>query len=220
MASRSINYYYKGDLMPIYENKNEKGIQIRVAVSVGGKLRQKYYYPKSSEALKQDRKKANNLDTEWKFEANIIASKKKRERKEMGKSSAYVTGVSGIKMKFVVDTKKRPARGGKSKRKRKIRYYTPSFVVSGSHRNKAFCKAFNIKALGFDMAWYKAVDYLCTIKEIRSIDQLLKKKPPVEQFAVIYKWQSKQGHRIPKNRLPDEFSHNDLLEEIENYINE
>ena len=202
--------------MPIYEN--EEGTQIRVAVSVGGKLRQKYYHPKTPEALIKDRKRANLVETEWKFEANIMASDRNRRRKETGKSSAFVTGVSGIKMKFVVDTKKRPVMGAKTKRKRKVRYYTPSFVVSGSHKKKAFCKAFNIKSLGFDMAWYKAVNYLCTIKEIRSMDDLYKKKPPIEQFAVIYKWQSQQGHVIPKERLPDEFLEGDKDGELANFI--
>ncbi len=202
--------------MPIYEN--EEGSQIRVAVSVGGKLRQKYFHPKTPEALDKDRKQANQLETEWKFESNIIASERKRQRKETGKSSAFVTGVSGIKMKFVVDTKKRPVKGAKTKRKRKIRYYTPSFVVSGSHHKKAFCKAFNIKSLGFNMAWYKAVNYLCTTKEISSMDKLFKKKPPVEQFAIIYKWQSQQGHTIPKERLPDEFLEQDTKGELESFI--
>ncbi|MEE9304012.1 MAG: hypothetical protein V3U84_09510 [Thiotrichaceae bacterium] len=202
--------------MPIYEN--EKGTQIRVAVSVGGKLRQKYFHPKTPEALDKNRKAANRLETEWKFEANIIASDRKRQRKETGKSSAFVTGVSGIKMKFVVDTKKRPVQGAKTKRKRKIRYYTPSFVVSGSHNNKLFCKAFNIKALGFDMAWFRAVNYLCATKEIYSMDKLQKKRPPVEQFAVIYKWQSQQGHVIPKERLPEEFLKKDTKGELASYI--
>lgn len=202
--------------MPIYEN--EKGTQIRVAVSVGGKLRQKYFYPKTPEALDKDRKVANRLETEWKFEANIIASDRKRQRKETGKSSAFVTGVSGIKMKFVVDTKKRPVQGAKTKRKRKIRYYTPSFVVSGSHNTTVFCKAFNIKVLGFDMAWYKAVNYLCTTKKISSMDKLYKKKPPIEQFAIIYKWQSQQGHTIPKQRLPDEFLEQDTEGELTRFI--
>ena len=202
--------------MPIYEN--EEGTQIRVAVSVGGKLRQKYFHPKTPEALDKDRTAANRLEIEWKFEANIIASDRNRQRKETGKSSAFVTGVSGIKMKFVVDTKKRPVQGAKTKRKRKIRYYTPSFVVSGSHNKQAFCKAFNIKALGFDMAWFKAVNYLCNMKEISSMDKILKKKPPVEQFAVIYKWQCQQGHVIPKERLPEEFLKADSKGELVGFI--
>jgi hypothetical protein len=204
--------------MPIYEN--DKGTQIRVAVSVGGKLRQKYYHPTSPEMLKRDRKKAKELELEWKFEANIIAAERKRQRKETGKSSAYVTGVSGIKMKFLVDTKYRPVRGSKSKKKRKVKYYTPAFVVSGSHNKKAFCKPFNIKTQGFDMAWFNAVNYLCTLKGIHGMDHLLEKKPPVEQFAVIYKWQCSLGHNIPWERLPDEFLAQDEEGEIESYINE
>jgi hypothetical protein len=86
--------------MPIYENA--KSTQIRVAVSVGGALRQRYFYPKTPEMLEQLRKEARQLNMEWKFEANLLAPERKRECKETGKSSAYVTGVRGIKMKFVV----------------------------------------------------------------------------------------------------------------------
>ena len=57
--------------MPIYEN--EKCTQIRVAVSVGGVLRQRYFYPKTPEMLEQLRKEARQLNTEWKFEANMMA---------------------------------------------------------------------------------------------------------------------------------------------------
>ncbi|MEE9303027.1 MAG: hypothetical protein V3U84_04490 [Thiotrichaceae bacterium] len=188
--------------MPVYEK--EDGSQIRVAVSVGGKLRQKYFHPKTTNNLINDRKKAKAIEVEWKFEANVIASQKNRERAEKRRSSAYVTGVGGIKMKFLVNTKNRPKRGAKTKRKRKISYYTPAFVVSGSQDSKLYCKNFNIKTQGFDMAWFNAVSFLCSTKKISSIDHLLKKRPPIEQFKVIVDWQRKLGHKIPEERLPDE----------------
>lgn len=193
--------------MPIYEN--EDLTQIRVAVSVGGQLRQKYFRPKTAEMLVKYRKEARQLESEWKFEANIIASQKNRERKEKRRSSAYVTGVGGIKMKFLINTKHRAERGAKTKRKRKISYFTPAFVVSGSQNKKLFCKNFNIKTQGFDMAWFNAVAYLCKVKGISSIDKLLQKRPPVEQFHVIYNWQRKLGHDIGENRLPNELLSSD-----------
>ncbi len=188
--------------MPIYEK--EDGSQIRVAVSVGGKLRQKYFHPKTPEDLIRDRKKAKAVESEWKFEANLIAAQRNKERLEKRRNSAYVTGVGGIKMKFLVNTKKRPKRGAKTKRKRKVRYYTPAFVVSGSQDGKLYCRNFNIKTQGFDQAWFNAVTYLCEIKGIGHCDHLLKKKPPVVQFRVILNWQRKLGHKIPEARLPDE----------------
>ena len=188
--------------MPIYEN--EDLTQIRVAVSVGGKLRQKYYRPKTKDMLERHRKEARQLESEWKFEASIIATQKNRERKEKRRSSAYVTGVGGIKMKFLINTKHRVKRGSNSKRKRKISYFTPAFVVSGSQDNKLFCKNFNIKTQGFDMAWFNAVTFLCKMKGISNFDKLLAKRPPVEQFHVIYNWQRKLGHDIGENRLPNE----------------
>ncbi len=196
--------------MPIYEK--EDGSQIRVAVSVGGKLRQQYFHPKTLEQLTSDRKKAKDVELEWKFEANLIASQKNKERKEKRRSSAYVTGVGGIKMKFLVNTKRRPRRGAKTKHKRKISYFTPAFVVSGSQDGKLFCKNFNIKTQGFDQAWFNAVSYLGEVKNIRSLDHLYKKKPHVVQFKVIYDWQRKLGHKIPEERLPDEYLAMNLLE--------
>ena len=188
--------------MPVYVKEDNS--QIRVAVSVGGKLRQKYFHPKSADEFTLDRKKAETIETEWKFEANLIASQKNRERREKRRSSAYVTGVGGIKMKFLVNTKNRPKRGAKTKRKRKVRYYTPAFVVSGSQNGKLYCKNFNIKTQGFDMAWFNAVSYLGSIKGIGSLDHLIRKCPPVEQFRIIFNWQSKLGHKIPEERLPNE----------------
>ncbi len=204
--------------MPIYETEKPTQTQIRVAVSVGGKLRQQYYHPKNPQDLEKARKQAKLLQDEWKFEANMLAYERNKKRKETGKSSAYVTGVSGIKMKFIVDIKHRPIRGAKTKRKRKICYYTPSFVVSGSHNKKLFCKQFNIKSLGYDMAWFKAVNFLCRTKGIYSTDDLQRRKPPVEQFAVVYKWQTKQGHDIPKERLPDEFLQKGSKSDLMRYL--
>lgn len=204
--------------MPIYETKKPTQTQIRVAVSVGGKLRQKYFHPRNPEELEKARKQASALQNEWKFEANMIAYERKKQRKETG-SSAYVTGVSGIKMKFIAYVKRRPEKGSKTKRKRTVRYYTPAFIVSGSHNNQLFSKSFNIKSLGYDIAWFKAVSYLCDIKGIYATDALQKRKPPVEQFAVVYKWQSQQGHTIPKERLPDEFLKQDENGELTRYIN-
>ncbi|HIQ07683.1 MAG TPA: hypothetical protein EYH35_04415 [Thiotrichaceae bacterium] len=188
--------------MPIYISEDSS--QIRIAVSVGGLLRQKYFHPKSPEAFKIDQKKAVSIEAEWKFEANIIAAQKNKERVEKRRNSAYVTGVGGIKMKFLVNTKNRPKRGAKTKRKRRISYYTPAFVVSGSQDGKLYCKNFNIKTQTYDMAWFNAVSYLCSIKGISHFEHLLRKRPPVEQFKVIINWQRKLGHNIPEERLPNE----------------
>lgn len=198
--------------MPIYEY--DEGKRIRVAVSVGGKLRQKYFHPKTPEAMASDRKEAERLESEWKFEANMISSQKNRERNEKRRNSAYVTGVGGIKMKFLVNTKYRHKRGDRTGKKRKISYYTPAFVVSGSQNNKLFCRHFNIKTQGFDMAWFNAVNFLCKTKCISNNDQFLKKKPPVEQFQIIMEWQRSQGHNIPEHRLPDEILDGDHQKSI------
>jgi hypothetical protein len=122
-------------------------------------------------------------------------------------------------MKFIAYVKRCAAKGKKTKKKQTVRYYTPAFIVSGSHNNKLFSKSFNIKTMGYDIAWFKAVDFLCTTKGIYSTDDLQRRKPPVEQFAIVYKWQSGQGHDIPMERLPDEFLKRDVNGDLSRYIN-
>ena len=82
--------------------------------------------------------------------------------------------------------------------------YTPYFVVSGSVESKKYIRKFNIKTLGFDMAWFKAVTFLAEVKNIKQYSHLISKKPAVEQFKLIIDWQNSQGYEIPEHRLPDE----------------
>lgn len=182
--------------MPIYHydgtQKTPKNyVGFRVAVSVNGKLRQKWY--KDTKELPAE---AKQLEREWKFEQQLYKSSKVSERKERAQNSAYITGVSGIKMKFI-SIKKQVA--GKV-----TYYYTPVFIVSGSNNNKSFIRNFNIKTLGFDMAWFKACQYAAVQYEMSSFDKILARKPSVEQFHIIYRWQTKKGLNIPFYRMPNE----------------
>ena len=153
-------------------------------------------------------KEAEKLLAEWEFEAMLEKSQRDRLKLERPQNSAYVTGVSGIKMKFVRHVKHRESRATKPKPGRKKIYtsviYTPYFVVSGSTEGKKYIRKFNIKTLGFDMAWMKAVTYLADVKGIKHYSHLLAKKPSVDQFRLIITWQNSQGYEIPEHRLPDE----------------
>ena len=131
------------------------------------------------------------------MERILVQSKKEIDCREKRRvSSAYTTGVSGIKMKFISTSK--------SKLDNNKRYYTPYFLVSGSTNGKRFIKPFNIIRFGYDMAWLKAVSYYAEQKRLSNFDHLLKRKPPVEQFYVIYNHQRSLGHDIPLRRLPTE----------------
>lgn len=153
-------------------------------------------------------KDADKLLAEWEFEAMLAKSQRDRLKVERPQNSAYVTGVSGIKMKFVRHIKRRESRAKKLKPGRKKVYtsviYTPYFVVSGSIDGKKYIRKFNIKTSGFDLAWFKAVTFLAEVKTIKQYDHLLAKKPQVEQFKLIIDWQNSQGYEIPEHRLPDE----------------
>ena len=153
-------------------------------------------------------KAAEKLLAEWEFEAMLEKSQRDRLKLERPQNSAYVTGVSGIKMKFVRHIKRRESRAKKPKPGRKKTYtstiYTPYFVVSGSIEGKKYIRKFNIKTQGFDLAWMKAVTYLAEVKGIKQYSHLLSKKPSVDQFRLILTWQNNQGYEIPEHRLPDE----------------
>jgi hypothetical protein len=189
----SIREYKKG------EHKSSF-IGLRVVVKVGDDYRQKYFnFRKAAddEAIEKMREDAKTLNAEWNMERELVQSRKERECREKRRvSSPYTTGVSGIKMKFA---------GGKKKRMGIMKkYFTPYFLVSGSYQGKRFDKFFNIFSRGYDMAWFKAVEFYATQKKISNYSHLLERKPPVEQFYIIYRHQCSLGHDIPSRRLPKE----------------
>ena len=175
-------------------------IGLRVVVNVGGKYLQKYYNfrkTETDEEIEQLRKEAEQQNNVWNMERILVQSKKEMDCREKRRvSSAYTTGVSGIKMKFISTSK--------AKSDNKKRYYTPYFLVSGSTNGKRFIKPFNIIRFGYDMAWLKAVSFYAEKKNLANYSHLLERKPPVEQFYVIYKYQRSLGHDIPLRRLPEE----------------
>ncbi len=184
-------YHYDGS-----QKTPKNYVGFRVAVSVNGELRQKWY--KDTKVLP---KEAKVIESQWKFEQQLYKNQKMRERKELVKNSAYVTGVAGIKMKFQASIKRKKLSSGKTK---VYRSYAPVFIVSGSTNSKRFIKRYNIKTLGFDMAWFKACQFAAEKYGETLLDKMLKKKPPVEQFQIIHRWQTKMGHNIPIDRLPNE----------------
>jgi hypothetical protein len=199
--------------MPIYDHTQSphpsgfRGFRVTRYFASEKKNRQQWLgiKEKSIESVLKD---AEKLLAEWEFEAMLAKSQRDRLKQERPQNSAYVTGVSGIKMKFVRHVKRRESRSKKVKPGRKKIYtsviYTPYFVVSGSVGSKKYIRKFNIKTLGFDLAWFNAVSFLAETKNIKQFSHLIAKKPAVEQFRLIVAWQNSQGYEIPEHRLPDE----------------
>lgn len=184
-------YHYDGT-----QKTPKSYVGYRVAVSVNGELRQKWY-----KGTTEKPKEADELDKLWRFEQGLFKDSRNRERKERISNSAYVTGVAGIKMKFVANGKRIVS--GKLNR-----YYIPAFIVSGSVNGERFLKKFNIKTYGYDMGWFKACQYAAEKYGSNILDKMLSKKPAVEQFHIIYRWQTQRGIDIPLTSLPDEIIDN------------
>ena len=184
-------YHYDGT-----QTTPKNYVGYRVAVSVNGELRQKWF-----KKTEKKPKEADELDRMWRFEQGLYKDSRNRERKERVSNSAYVTGIAGIKMKFVSNGKRIVS--GKLNR-----YYIPAFIVSGSADSERFLKKFNIKTIGYDMAWFKACQYAAEKYGANLLDEMLRKKPAVEQFHIIYRWQTQCGIDIPLTSLPDEILEN------------
>jgi len=205
--------------MPIYDHTETahpsgfRGFRVTRYFASEKKNRQRWLGIKDK-PIEAVHKEAKKLLAEWEFEAMLEKSQRDRMKVERPQNSAYVTGVSGIKMKFVRHIKRRESRAKKVRPGRKKVYtsviYTPYFVVSGSVDGKKYIRKFNIKTLGFDHAWMKAVMYLADQKGIKHYTHLLSKKPPVKQFSLIRNWQNQQGYEIPEHRLPDELLEDEL----------
>ncbi len=139
------------------------------------------------------RLEADALDRKWIIESQIKAEQKLNQAREVRPSTPYFTRVKGIKMKFIVDKK----RGGKH-------WYTPVFIVQGSHNNVRYVKTFRILKWGFKKAWEQSVQYYCGKKGIHKIGPLLSRAPDVRQFAIIYRYQTGRGWKIPLEKMPAE----------------
>ena len=207
-------YYYDGE-----QNSPPNYVGVRVAVMINKKLQQKWYtfrvaggfLPK--EEQERITKEAEELEKEWMMEKNLYSGIRLREAKEEPQNSAYVTGIAGIKMRYVKQTKKRLSKAkNKPGPKKMLTYvfYTPFIIVNSSHKKNKFIKQFNVKTRGYDMAWYSAVSYFAEQKGIQSFEHLLERKPDIQQWTIIRNWQNQKGYEIPEKRQPTE-----LLEMLE-----
>ena len=158
-------------MLKIYERGEHKGgfIGVRVAVMIDGKHRQKYFsYNNSDKSEEAIYKEAEELHKEWLMLKSLASSKNQRESKEMRRvTSPYSTGVKGIKFN--------------------ISHSRAYFFVQGSTNNKLFHKNFSINDLGYDLAWYKACEYLQSKKDYSLFDTIYKRKPPKEMLLITFR---------------------------------
>lgn len=158
-------------MLKIYNRGEHKGgfIGVRIAVMIGGKHRQKYFsyknIDKSEEAIYKD---AEQLHREWLMLKNLASTEIQRESKELRRvTSPYSTGVKGIKFS--------------------ISHRRAYFFVQGSTDNKLFYKNFSINDYGYDLAWYKACEYLQTKKDYSIFDNIYKRKPQKEMLLITFR---------------------------------
>ena len=175
-----------------YDDKNphKSGFSgFRVVVSVDGKYLQKYF-PLSAG------KEAKNLEKEWLFLQSLEQHKRMAEMTP-NLRSVFATPVKTIRQRFVRIKTTKPS--GK-----KYDTFTPEYIVNGSYKNKRYHKVFNIKERGADNAWMLAVNAAASYKGLQP-NSLFERRPPLEQFYLIYKYQVEHlKHKVPLRRFPEE----------------
>ncbi len=158
-------------MLKIYERGEHKGgfIGVRVAVMIDGKHQQKYFsyknIDKSESAIYKD---AEQLHREWLMLKNLANTKNQRESKELRRvTSPYSTGVKGIKFS--------------------INHKRASFFVQGSTNKIPFNKSISINDYGYDLAWFKACEFLQSKKDYAIFDDIYKRKPQKEMLLITFR---------------------------------
>jgi hypothetical protein len=158
-------------MLKIYKKGEHKAgfIGVRVAVMIDGKHRQKYFsYKKSEHSEEAIYKEAEQLHIEWLMLKNLANAQNQKNSKEMRRvTSPYSTGVKGIKFN--------------------ISHSRSYFFVQGSTNNKLFYKNFSINDYGYDIAWYKACEYLESKKDYSVFDEIYKRKPQKEMLLITFR---------------------------------
>ncbi|MCF6191462.1 MAG: hypothetical protein L3J51_13385 [Cocleimonas sp.] len=158
-------------MLKIYNRGEHKGgfIGVRIAVMVGGKHRQKYFsYKNSNKSKEAIYKDAEQVHREWLMLKNLASTETQRESKELRRlTSPYSTGVKGIKFS--------------------ISHSRAYFFVQGSTDNKLFYKNFSINDYGYDLAWYKACEFLQSNKDYSIFDNIYKRKPQKEMLLITFR---------------------------------
>ena len=145
-------------------------IGIRVAVMVNSKLKQKYFSFKSTDKSEDEiLSSAKMLHAKWMMEKNLASSKRNIASKETRRvSSPFSTGIKGIKFR--------------------ISYNTCYFYVQGKTDDIRFNQNFSINKYGYEMAWFKACEYLQKHKDYPLFDTIYKNKPAQERLLIAFRY--------------------------------
>ncbi len=161
-------------MIKTYQKGEHKGgfIGTRVAVSVDGKVIQKYFSVRNykNNNLNKDTllKDAHFFHNELIMKKNLARSSYEKASKELRRTtSPFSTGVKGIKFTLA--------------------YGNSYFYVQGSTNNIGFHKHFNINSLGYDFAWFKAFEFLQKNKDYSIFDTIYKKKPAKEMLLIAFR---------------------------------
>ncbi len=159
-------------MLKIYERGEHKGgfIGVRVAVMIDGKHKQKYFsYKNSDKSEDAIFKEAEQLHKEWLMLKNLANTENKRKSKELRRvTSPYSTGIKGIKFN--------------------INHRRASFFVQGSTNKVPFHKTFSINDFGYDLAWFKACEFLQSKKDYTIFDDIYKRKPQKEMLLITFRY--------------------------------
>ncbi|WP_299881383.1 AP2/ERF family transcription factor [uncultured Cocleimonas sp.] len=145
-------------------------IGIRVAVMVNSKLMQKYYSFKSTDQSEDEiLSDAKSLHAKWMMEKNLASSKRDIAAKELRRvSSPFSTGIKGIKFR--------------------ISHNTCYFYVQGMTNKIRFHKNFSINKYGYEMAWFKACEFLQKNKDYSLFDSIYKNIPVKERLLIAFRY--------------------------------
>lgn len=180
--------------MPIYKEQRSgaRHQSIRVAVGVGGKLRQKSFSLKgisTEQEINVVEKMAQELEQTWQDEAKKVKQQKNADAKPLKNSNSTAdSGVRGIKMKW-----RRRETGARM-------HYSPMFLVSVTEGTRQ-C---GIIDAGHKKGWKKAVNAYCEFKGVENQASLLKRMPPKSKWDDVRQYYiNKFGWDIPLNSFKD-----------------
>jgi len=145
-------------------------IGVRVAVMVNGKAKQKYFSFKSIDKKEAEiLSDAQQLHAQWLMEKNLAISKRQVASKELRRvSSPFSTGTKGIKFR--------------------ISHNTCYFYVQGMTNHIRFNQNVSINVHGYNIAWFKACEFLQQNKSYAIFDSIYKNKPAEERLLIAFRY--------------------------------
>ncbi len=181
----------------------------RISVMIDGKQKQKYYSTrgKSIEEANILAKEAHRQEQEWLMIKNMSSSVRESscvDQPNKMKVSCNATGVTGVKLIF---------RGNSIGGMR-----TPYISINFNYRKVRYAKAINVRDQGYMDAWNQAILFYATSREITDYSHLLKRRPPIEIWYVIFMEDLKKGDEMKISHLPKELLKSKFLDKWFDFI--